>query len=193
MRAHALWTVLAIMVARVGVAGADCKDDAAAFEDYMRGLDRGYELVVMPSHTTLVPRKDLVATPHALQVNLTSAGISVELDAVAPSKLGRVLATRTKMQADPDWQKSAAGWVGHYRDLVLVVDESVPWSEVVTVAGLGARAGFAHVYFMFARDVPAVPPPHTSVDDAVSKANSKSARLLALVPARRGFEAACPA
>jgi hypothetical protein len=115
------------------------------------------------------------------------------LDAVELSKLGHVLAARAKMQAEPDWQETAPGWAGHYRDVVLVVDESVPWSEVVTVAGLAARAGFAHAYFMFARAEQAVPPPHTSIDDAMRDAKTRGDRLIALVPARRAFEAACPA
>jgi hypothetical protein len=193
MRSHAPWVTIAVVFARAGVASADCKDDAAAFENYMRGLDRGFELVVMPRDTTLVPRKDLAATPHALQVNLTSAGISVEFDAVEPAKLGDVLATRAKMQADPDWQKGMPGWAGHYQDIVLVVDESVPWSEVVMVASLGARVGFTHAYFMFARAEQAVPPPHTPIDDTVRKAKTEGDRLSALEPSRRAFEAACPA
>jgi hypothetical protein len=193
MRSHAAWALFAVVLAHAGMASADCKDDTAAFEDYMRGLDRGFELVVMPSHTTLVSRKDLAATPHALQVNLTSAGISVGLDAIELAKLGKELAVRARMQAEPDWQKGTPGWVGHYQDLELFVDESVPWSEVVTVAGLAAHAGFTHVYFVFARAEQAVPPPHTSIDDIVRDAKNESDRMMALVPARKSFQAACPA
>ena len=193
MRSHAAWALFAAVLTHAAVASADCKDDTAAFEDYMLSLDRGFELVVMPSHTTLVSRKDLAATPHALQVNLTSAGISVGLDAVEMSKLGKELAVRARMQAEPDWQKTAPGWAGHYQDLELFVDESVPWSEVVTVAGLGAHAGFTHVYFVFARADQAVPPPHTSIDDVVRTAKTESDRMMALVPARKSFQAACPA
>jgi hypothetical protein len=159
----------------------------------MRGLDRGFELTVVPRDTTLVPRAHLGRTPHALQVNLTRKGISVGFDAVELGKLGKELAVRARMQADPDWQKGTPGWAGHYRDVVLAIDGSIPWSEVATVAGLAARAGFAHAYFMFAQAEQAVPPPHTSVDDAVAKTTNPGDRLLALVPARRALVASCPA
>jgi hypothetical protein len=191
MRSYAAWIVLTLAVAHASAASADCKADAAAFEDYMRGLDRGFELAVVPRGTTLAPRERLVTTPHALHVDLTPKGISVGFEAVELAKLGAELALRARMQADPEWQKSTPGWAGHYRDVVLVIDEAVPWSEVATVAGLAARAGFSHAYFMFARAQQAVPPPHTSIDDAVAKATTEGDRLIALVPARRRFEASC--
>lgn len=193
MRSHLVLALLAFAVAQAGPARADCKSDAAAFEAYMRGLDRGFEVVVVPDHTTLVSHANLATTPHALQVNLTSAGISVDLDAVELAKLGDVLAMRARMQADPDWQKGTPGWAGHYHDVVLAIDASVPWSEVSKVAGLAARAGFAHAYFMFALTEQAVPPPRTSVDDAVAKATTVDDRVRTLQPVRRGLEAACPA
>ena len=193
MRSPVAWIVLTLAVAHASAARSDCKADAAAFESYMRGLDRGFELAVVPRGITLVPREHLVPTPHARYINLTPTGVSLDYGAVELAKLGKVLANLARAQADPEWQKITPGWAGHYRDVVLVIDEAVPWSEVATVAGLAARAGFSHAYFMFARAQQAVPPPHTSVDDAVAKATSKGDRLMALVPARRRFVASCPA
>ena len=193
MRSYVAAVFLGLLVAHASAAGATCEDDAAAFEGYLRGLDRGFELAVIPDHTTVVPHDGLAATPHALQVNLTPDGIRVEFDKVALAKLGDLLRSRARMQADPEWQHVTPGWAGHYRDLVLVIDASIPWREVATVARLCAAAGFTHVYFMFARPEQAAAPPHTAVDDAFAKATTETARIEAFAHLRPGFEARCPA
>ncbi|MBS1120434.1 MAG: hypothetical protein H6Q90_2662 [Deltaproteobacteria bacterium] len=180
------------LVALQRTSRADCASDAKDLASYLRSLGETRETVMVPAETKLVARGDLTDGASALQVGLTSNKTWVDQRQIEIDKIGEELALQAKMHADPDWQRTRPGMAGHYQDVVIIVDESRPWSDVVAVVQAAAKAGFGHARFVFALAKQPSPPPHTAIDDVVAAAKPGQ-RQVVLAPAMKGFVASCPA
>jgi hypothetical protein len=144
-----------VLVSACGGKERQCGPDAYELEEYLKRIDKGHYWLPLEG-MKLVERTDLEKrfALHSLAARLRRGGVE--------QALSEVVMQRGAFQRGVNTEQ-----------LALLIDEDVPWDDIVRVAQGASGVGVQKLVFVFAAKPAVEPPPRHKIDDDLDRAEKE--------------------